>query len=205
MRTIVFLIVVFGHVTLHADDTPLRNQKPKYTTISIGGLYENRLYFHSFGVISDISKGWHIWSTRHTTGYFELGGSATYSHEYNPQFESSYEFEKTDCSSHHVQCLFKIGSTMHLPPKEHLIFGMYVFGGVSYIARRGYLSNEKYGVKGDYAAQKGIFTSGLMCDVGYRINDRLSIVSKELFTLPNRMLEIAPLFSTSLGCVFQLR
>jgi hypothetical protein len=140
--------------------------------------------YHAYGAGVDVTNAWRIWNHKLTSGTFDVGFIAGYQREPFSQANSILNGAKALGAGHRIEGLLTIGTTVSIPPSRRILCGMGVFGGWSHIIMRGYFSNSRYNISGDYRADKGVWASGFNAHFGVRATDRISIVGRTLVPLP---------------------
>lgn len=155
----------------------------KYITAGLYGCYGFSGY-QAYGAGADVTNAWRIWNHKLTSGTFDAGFIAGYQREPFSQANSILNGAEALGAGHRIEGLLTIGSTAYIPPSRRILCGVGVFGGWAHIIMRGYFSNSRYNISGDYKADKGVWASGIDAHFGVRATDRISIVARSLVPLP---------------------
>lgn len=155
----------------------------KRLTAGLYGCYAFSGY-HAYGAGVDVTHGWRIWNSKLTSGTFDVGFVAGYQREPFSQANSILNGAEALGAGHRIEGLLTIGATANIPPSRRILCGLGVFGGWSHIIMRGYFSNPRYNISGDYRADKGVWASGIDAHFGFRATDRVSVVARSLVPLP---------------------
>lgn len=172
------------------------------TNLNLSGIYGyNR--FHLIGGSAELSRDWRFWSGRHTSGKADIGILTSYITD--PVTSANYyDSISATFGNYHLMGLLQLGGTVHLHPRQRIVFGVHGFYGWSHLILRGSLNDRKNNISSDYKADKGIWTSGLSATLGWQISDHLAIISKGYITLPNYISDITPFVMASLGVSYRL-
>ena len=156
----------------------------------------------TFGGLVEGTYGWRAWETGRAEGTLDLGLMLGYQAAplSNPYLGSG----SISGAAHQLEALVVAGHTLRMPPSRRLVLSLQLFAGWTHLLMRGALKNPSVGVAQGYAADAGEFTYGVLLQLGFRVSDRVSIVTKMIGPIPNGCLSVKPYFMTSLGLSVRL-
>jgi hypothetical protein len=138
----------------------------------------------SLGGVAQVSLRQQVWESPAVAGSLGVGLLAGYQAEDYTAYAPYFPAAEITGETHRFEALLVVGHDFRFLASRRLLLAVQFFGGWVQVAQRGTLKDSAAGVSGDYSADAGVLSTGLILRLGVRLTDRVSAVGRVLAPFP---------------------